>query len=129
MNDHELEKLLRELPVPELPEAWRAGILARARRGAAVSASAAARGPLAPLAGLWRLGLRHPVTAGALAVLWLVIVGLRVATPVDTLAGSADLARIDPNAPLRLVSVDPEKMEKEMERWNLEESGEERPLP
>lgn len=100
MNDEQLEQHLRELPAPELPAAWRAEILAAARP--------ARREAWPPLFVLLRnLFARHPLTAGALTVLWLLIFLLKVATPVDP-SEKAFLAHYDPNRPVYIVSLQEE---------------------
>jgi len=106
MNDDEIERLLRELPAPELPAAWRAEILAVARRAARREKPARREWP--PLL-LWlghRLA-RNPVSAGTLAALWLLILLFRVTTPVDPQEQEL-LAHADFTQPVRLITVSDE---------------------
>jgi hypothetical protein len=91
MNDEEIEKLLRELPAGELPVEWRGSILRTARRDG--------RRPVQPnsrnLFSALLLVLRgNPLTAGGLAILWIVIVILKTGTPADPVADRL-LARTD----------------------------------
>jgi len=82
MNDENIEQQLRRLPAPELPVAWEREILAQARRAAETSSSKKSTWP-AILLFLRGLFARHPLTAGALSVLWLVILLFHLTTPVD----------------------------------------------
>jgi len=94
MNDDEIERLLRELPAPELPAAWREEILAAAREAARPR-----RTEWPPLLLMCRaVFARNPVTAGALALAWILIFVLKAATPVDP-AEREMLAHLDPRAP------------------------------
>jgi hypothetical protein len=102
MNDHDLEQQLRGLPAPELPSAWRAEILARARREARPVAA-----PVWPAVVLWlRLAFaRNPITSSALAMLWAVILFFKATTPVDPAAENVLLVKIDPARPIYFVSL------------------------
>jgi len=103
MNDDEIEQKLRDLPAPALPESWRESILATARREAAPPQRARDSWP-AVLA-YWRhLCVRNPVTAGALTVLWLLILVLKTATPTDPLADRM-MARIESGPPPHIVPL------------------------
>lgn len=104
MNDETLEQYLREMPAPELPAAWRGEILATALRAAPWEASS--RAVLWPevLVYLRRLCARNPITAGALATLWMLILFLRLDTPVDP-AERQIMAHYDPKRPIYIVSV------------------------
>jgi len=103
MNDDEIERLLCELPAPELPEAWGAEILATARReGRSQPASRAVWPPLL----LWARNIvaRNPVTSGVLATLWLLIFLFRCNTPVDP-AQKEILAHLDASQPIYFLTV------------------------
>ncbi len=102
MND-EIERLLRELPGPELPAAWRAEILGAARRE--LRAERRARREWPPVL-LWLRGIlaRNPITSGALATLWLLIFLFHATTPVD-LQEREILAHADRSQPLRLITM------------------------
>ena len=103
MNAAEIEKRLRDLSLPELPEAWRAGIVSTALREAQKAQSDVRVWP--PILILLRnLLARNPVTAMALALMWILIVAFRVTTPVDP-AEKAMLAHFDPNRPVYVVSL------------------------
>ena len=103
MNDENLERQLRKLPAPELPEAWRAKIISTALREAASSRCERAVWP-AILIYLRNLCARNPITAGAMAALWLLILCLKVSTPVDV-SDQALIAHYDPNRPIYFVSI------------------------
>jgi hypothetical protein len=96
MNDDEIERLLREMPAPELPAAWRAEILAVARR------------EWSPIL-LWlRNALaRNPISASALAAMWALIFLFRVTTPVD-LQEREILAHADTTKPVHLLTISDE---------------------
>jgi hypothetical protein len=104
MKDENLEQHLRNLPTPELPEAWRAEILAAARRAARLP-SRPAWPPVLVL--LRRLFAHNPITAGALTALWLLIFLFKASTPVD-LSEQALVAHYDPNQPVYLVTIQDE---------------------
>jgi hypothetical protein len=94
MNDERLENELRLLPAPELPAAWREEILSVAQKAAQPQ-----RAEWPPFLLLWRgVFARNPVTAGALACLWLLIFALKATTPVDPMERQL-LAHVDPHAP------------------------------
>ncbi len=103
MNDDEIERLLRELPSPALPEAWRTGILAEARRQSQAEKSPHREWP--PIL-LWLRNVcaRNPVSVSALAALWLLIFLFRVTTPVD-LQEQEILAHADRSQPVRLITM------------------------
>ena len=103
MNDAEIEHLLRELPPPELPAAWRAEILAVARRD---SRGERPGRPEWPPVLLWLRGIlaRNPISAGALAVLWLLILLFHATTPVD-LQEREILAHADSSQPVHLITM------------------------
>jgi len=104
MNDETLEQQLRDLPAPGLPAAWRAEILSAARREARPR-----QRPVWPplLAYLRQLYLRHPLTAGALTALWLLIVFFKTSTPIDPMEKTL-MAHYDPSRPVYLVSLQDE---------------------
>jgi len=103
MNDEKLEQHLRELPAPELPEAWRAEILANAARAARVAADK--RPAWSPvLVYLRHLCLRNPVAATAMTALWCLIFLFKATTPVDPQERIL-LAHLDPSRPVYLVSI------------------------
>ncbi len=105
MNDDEIERLLRGLPAPELPAAWRGEILAAARRGSRESREDRGRRPAwAPLPALRHLFARNPVTASTLAALWLLIFLFRFTTPVDR-DEQAYLAHAGRTRPAHLLSL------------------------
>jgi hypothetical protein len=106
MNDADLEKRLRELPEMELPLAWRGPILAAALRAAnQEGAEKRDRAVWPPLLVMLRnLFARNPVTATALAMMWILIFALKAATPVDP-AEKEMLAHFDPNRPVYGVSL------------------------
>jgi hypothetical protein len=106
MNDDEIEQHLRELPSSALPEAWRESILATARREAALPQRAQETWP-AVLVYLRRLFARNPVTAGAMATLWLLIFVFKTATPVDPVADRL-IARVELRQPIRIVLLSEE---------------------
>jgi hypothetical protein len=103
MNDDEIEQKLRELSAPELPESWREAILATARREVPARPRQRETWP-AVLVYLRHVFARNPVTTGALAALWLLILVLKTATPVDP-AAERLMAQIDPREPIRIVSL------------------------
>ena len=103
MNDENLEQHLRNLPAPELPEAWRGPILSKALREARVSSKSRENWPALFLY-LRHLFRQNPITTGALATLWMLILLLRAGTPVDS-SSRLPLARMDPNRPIHLVSL------------------------
>jgi hypothetical protein len=106
MNDEMLEQKLRELPAPELPGAWRAEILAAARRAAHASPQKSQVWP-SVLVYLRHLCVRNPVTASAMAALWMLIFLFKASTPVDP-DEKILLANFDPNRPVHLVSISDE---------------------
>jgi hypothetical protein len=103
MNDEEIERRLRDLPVPELPESWRGGILATARRE--VQTATRKRREWPPILPWLRHAFaRNPFTATALTFLWVLILLFRMATPHDP--GSTELvAQRDSNRPVQVVSL------------------------
>ena len=103
MNDPEIERLLRELPAPELPAAWRAEILATARREARVEKASTREWPPI-LLGLRSLLARNPISASALAILWLLIFLFHATTPVDPLEQQI-LAHVDLTKPVHLLTM------------------------
>jgi hypothetical protein len=106
MNDDQFEQHLRDLPGPALPEAWRASILAAARREAPTPAGERDNWPVL-LVYLRHLCARNPFTTGALATLWLLILVFKSSTPVDP--SEKDLmAHFDPNRPIRFISLQDE---------------------
>lgn len=123
MNDEKIEQLLRELPTPELPEAWRAEILSKARREARTSISASQVWPTALLY-LRNLCLRNPITATAMAMLWILIFSLKVSTPVDPQERWM-LANYDPNKPVHFVSMKDEMI---IVQLALDQSGQKPPM-
>jgi hypothetical protein len=106
MNDETHEQKLRELPAPELPAAWREEILSQARRAAHASSQKSQVWP-SVLVYLRHLCLRNPITAGAMAALWMLIFILKAGTPVDP-DEKLLLANFDPNRPVHLVSISDE---------------------
>jgi hypothetical protein len=103
MNDEKLEQHLRNLPTPELPDVWRAEILAVALREASpAERTHSAWPPL--LIFLRNLFARNPITAGALTALWLLIFLFKAGTPVDP-AEKNLIAHYDPNRPIYFVSL------------------------
>jgi hypothetical protein len=126
MNDETLEQRLRELPAPELPEAWRTEILSKARRKAGASSR---NGQVWPtlLVYLRHLCLRNPVTAGAMAALWMLILVFKAGTPIDP-AEKIMLAHIDPNRPVHLVSIRDEILLAQLE-FDPPEQGQTRQIP
>ncbi len=103
MNDDEIEKMLRKLPAPTLPAAWRAEILAAARHEVRAEKPAAREWP--PIL-LWLRALlaRNPVSATVLAALWLLIFLFRATTPVDPQEREI-LAQADPTKPVHLFTT------------------------
>jgi len=101
MNDELIEQQLRSLPAAELPAAWRGEVLARARREARGATRA-----VWPEVLLWLRGIcaRNPVTAGALAAMWALILFLRLDTPVDPQEREM-LAHFNPKQPIYFVSM------------------------
>jgi hypothetical protein len=126
MNDERLENELRRLPAPELPAAWREEILA-----AAGNAAAPRRAAWPPFLLMWRgVFARNPVTAGALACLWILIFALKVTTPVDP-AERELLARADPHSPAPDFALMAEQI-RLAEAWSSYDQGfepPERPRP
>ena len=108
MTDEKLEQHLRDLPVPALPETWRAEILAQARRAARSSSQ---KRPVWPplLVYLRNLCVRNPITAGAMAALWMLIFAFKTGTPVDPDERML-LAHFDPNRPIYLASISNERL-------------------
>ncbi len=103
MKNEDIEKRLRELPQPELPPAWQAAILSSALREARGVKDR--RGVWPPLLVMLRnLFARNPVTAMALATLWILIFLFKATTPVDP-QEKAMLAHFDPNRPVYIVSL------------------------
>jgi hypothetical protein len=103
MIDEHLEHELRRLAAPELPEAWREEILSAASQAAQASKSPRAGWP--PILLFWRaLFSRHPVSAGALAALWLLILAFKAATPVDPMDREL-LAHTDQRPPPDFVAI------------------------
>jgi hypothetical protein len=102
MND-EIERLLRELPGPELPASWRAEILGAARRE--LRAETPTRREWPPIL-LWLRGIltRNPMTASALATLWLLIFLFHATTPIDSQEREI-LAHVDRSQPLHLITM------------------------
>jgi hypothetical protein len=103
MTDENLERHLRDLPAPELPEHWRADILAMARQAARDSSEDRQVWP-ALLVQLRNLFARNPVTSGALTALWLLIFLFHATTPVDP-SSRMLIAKFDPNRPVYLATV------------------------
>ena len=103
MNDAEIERLLREIPAPELPTAWRTEILSAAHRE--LHAESPTRREWPPIL-LWLRGIlaRNPISAGALAFLWLLIFLLHTTTPVD-LQEREILAHTDLSHPVHLITM------------------------
>jgi len=102
MND-EIERLLRELPAPELPPAWRAEILGAARRE--LHAETRTRREWPPIL-LWIRGIlaRNPISTGALATLWLLIFLFHATTPID-LQEREILAHADRSQPIHFITM------------------------
>jgi len=109
MNDEQLEKLLRDIPTPELPESWRAPILTAAIREARTAEAVSSPRQTWPtlLVYLRNLFRQNPITATALAMLWVLIFVFKVGTPIDP-SSKALLAHIDPNRPINFVSLSEE---------------------
>ncbi len=127
MNDEEIEKRLRGLPAPELPAAWRGEILATALREARMEAGGAARAVWPEvLVYLRRIFARNPVTAGALAAIWAVILFLRLNTPVDPAAREM-MAHFVPGQPIYFVSMREEI--KLAELWEQPPAGQRERVP
>ena len=126
MNDEILEQKLRELPAPELPEAWRTEILSQARREARASSRNDRTWPtlLVYLRHLW---MRNPITTSAMAALWILILVFKAGTPVDP-AEKIMLAHLDPNRPVYLVSIRDEILLAQLE-LDLPEQGQIRQIP
>lgn len=103
MNDDEIERLLRQLPTPELPAAWRGEILAVARRDSREKRPPSSVWPPV-LVWLRSLFARNPFSAGILATLWLLILLFRFTTPVDP-SESEMLADADPGKPVYLFTM------------------------
>ncbi|HEY0256090.1 MAG TPA: hypothetical protein VGC39_01510 [Candidatus Methylacidiphilales bacterium] len=122
MNDENLEQHLRNLPALELPEAWRAQILSKAVREARTLPSRQTWPAL--LVYLRHLFRRNPVTASAMAALWMLIFIFKAATPVDS-GSQMLLAHIDPHQPIHLMSIPEEIRLAEL----LQDQSEQRPIP
>jgi hypothetical protein len=103
MNDEKLEQHLRELPAPELPESWRAEILANAVRSTRRVDPKRQAWP-AILLYLRNLWVRNPITASALAMLWILIFTFKATTPIDPQEKML-LAHFDPKRPVHIVSI------------------------
>jgi hypothetical protein len=103
MTDPELENLLSKIPAPELPASWRAEILATARREARTETQSKRNWP--PVL-LWLRDLltRNPITAGALAAMWLLILLFHATTPVD-LQQQQILAHADLSQPVHFITM------------------------
>jgi hypothetical protein len=106
MTDENLEQQLRNLPARELPESWRAEILATACRAARTDAKSCNIWPEALLY-LRALFVRNPITTGAMAMLWVLIFAFKASTPADPDA-SRYLAQIDPAHPPHLFQLSDE---------------------
>jgi len=122
MNDETLEQKLRELPAPELPGKWRAEILAEARSEARSQKREVWPTGLVYLRSLW---VRNPVTASAMAALWMLIFAFKASTPVDPDERML-MAHFDPSRPVYLVSISDEirldrllQEQDEPEQWPL----------
>ena len=123
MNDETLEQKLKELPAPELPEAWRAEILSVALREARLAAPSRQVWP--PLLMVLRnLLARNPWTASALTALWVLIFLFKASTPVDPTEKEL-MAKFDPNQPIYIVSLRDEIMLAEL----LHDQPEQRQAP
>jgi hypothetical protein len=103
MNDDEIERLLRELPESELPASWRAEILSAARREFREETRTRREWP--PIL-LWLRDVlsRNPITASALAILWLLIFLFHTTTPVD-LQEREIIAQTDLSQPIHLITM------------------------
>jgi hypothetical protein len=106
MNDEELESAQRDLAEPVLPAAWRAPILARARREATVLARGRNIWP-ALLLYLRRIFLENQLTTGGLTVVWLLILILKAGTPVGP-SEKGLIAQVNPSRPIYFVSLQDE---------------------
>jgi hypothetical protein len=114
MNDEWIENELRCLPAPELPAAWRDQILSEARK---VARPRRAEWP--PFLLGWSGALaRNPVTAGALAGLWILIFALKATTPVDP-AEKELIAHADPHTPVPDLAWTTEQI-RLAEAWTLD---------
>ena len=102
MNDDEIERLLRELPAPELPALWRVDILAAARREVPEKETRREWPPF--LLWLRSIFARNPATAGVLATLWLLIFLFRCTTPIDPQEKEM-LAHADLSKPVHLITM------------------------
>ncbi len=122
MTDEKLEKILRELPSPELPDSWGPEILSNARRESRVSTTSRQVWP-ALLIYLKNLCLRNPITATAMIALWMTIFFLKVSTPVDPQERQL-MAHYDPNKSVYFVSISDEILIAQLEF----EQSEQRPL-
>ncbi len=103
MNDEEIEKLLREMPAPELPAAWREEILAVARREARAQVEPSREWPPILLR-LRSVFARNPITASALAFMWLLIFLFHATTPIDPQEREM-LAHADLTKPVHLITM------------------------
>jgi hypothetical protein len=123
MNDESLERHLRDLPTPELPETWRAEILSTANRAGESSARTRQVWP-SILIYLRNLFARNPVTASALTAIWLLIFLFKASTPIDP-AEKELMAHFDPNRPVYFVSIQDEIQLAQL----LQDDPQERPPP
>ena len=121
MNDETIELLLRGLPTPELPRIWRGEILSRALAVAPLRSSRVWPGVLAFL---WNACLRNPITATAMAMLWIIIVSLKVSTTIDPQERMM-LAHYDPTKPVHFVSMKDEMI---IVQLALDQSGQKPPM-
>jgi hypothetical protein len=103
MNDDEIESHLRSLPAPELPESWRAEILANAWCKGREPESARGIWPPVFIA-LRNLFARNPVSASVLAALWFLILFFRFDTSIDPDEKEL-LVHDDPRQPIYFVPV------------------------
>ena len=103
MNDEILERKLRELPAPELPDKWRTEILSAALQEAD-SASQLRKVYPPLLVRFQNIFARHPWTASAMTALWMLIFLFKASTPVDP-SESTLVAHFDPNRPIYIVSL------------------------
>jgi hypothetical protein len=84
MSPEELEIRLQRQPLRQAPSEWRAEILAVARQAARAQPATRPAQPVSPLLTLYRqlstLIWPHPAAWAGLAAIWLVILGINVAT-------------------------------------------------